>query len=75
VNYRGQTASVLAVPIEEGFIDYRAFLSALCAGGFKGSVAYEICSPTRDGGSEESLDRYAQSFVEFIGRIRDAPSE
>jgi len=43
----------MAVPIDEGFIGYRAFLSALCAGGFKGRVAYEICSPTRDGGSEE----------------------
>ena len=70
VNYQEQTPSLLAVPIDEGFIDYRAFLTALSAGGFHGSVAYEICSPTRDGGSVESLDRYARLFVEFLDRVR-----
>ena len=68
VNYREQTASLLAVPIDEGFIDYHAFLNALLTGGFHGSVAYEICSPTRDGGSLEALDRYARGFVEFLSR-------
>jgi sugar phosphate isomerase/epimerase len=70
VNYQAQTPSLQAVPIDEGFIDYHAFLSALCAGGFHGSVAYEICSPTRDGGSEEALDRYARRFLEFVHLVR-----
>ncbi len=35
-----------AVPIDEGFIDYAAFLGSLQAGGFDGSVAYEVCSPS-----------------------------
>ena len=70
VNYDAKVPCLLAVPIEEGFIDYRAFLRALCAGGFAGSVAYEICSPIRDGGSLETLDRYARSFLEFLDRVR-----
>ncbi len=70
VNYDTKNPALLAVPIDEGFIDYRAFLQALCAGGFSGSVAYEICSPIRDGGSLETLDRYARSFLEFLNRVR-----
>jgi sugar phosphate isomerase/epimerase len=70
VNFDAKVPSLLAVPIEEGFIDYRAYLQALCAGGFAGSVAYEICSSIRDGGSLETLDRYARSFREFLDRVR-----
>ena len=70
VNFDAKVPSLLAVPIEEGFINYRSFLQALCAGGFAGSVAYEICSPVRDGGSLATLDRYARSFLEFLNRAR-----
>jgi hypothetical protein len=66
INYRPQTSYSQAVPIEEGFIDYRAFLDALVAGGFSGSVAYEMCSPILGGGSIENLDRYASLFLKFI---------
>jgi sugar phosphate isomerase/epimerase len=66
INYRPQTPYSQAVPIEEGFIDYRAFLGALIAGGFSGSVAYEMCSPILGGGSIENLDRYAGLFLKFI---------
>jgi len=70
VNYERATASTLAVPMGEGFIDYEAFLGELCASGFAGSVAYEMCSPLRDGGSIEVLDRYARSFLSYIDRFR-----
>ena len=70
VNYTARTSAVQAVPIEEGFIEYREFLRALCAGGFHGGVAYELCSPLRDGGREETLDRYARLFVEFLQQVR-----
>jgi sugar phosphate isomerase/epimerase len=70
VNYRAALPSLLAVPIDEGFIDYRGFFRALCAGGFRGSVAYELCSPVRDGGRLETLDRYARGFVEFLDAVR-----
>ena len=70
INYRPQVPAIQAVPIEEGFIDYRAFFRSLCAGGFAGSVAYEICSPTRDGGNLEMLDRYARAFLDFLNQVR-----
>jgi len=66
VNYREEQPALVAVPVDEGFIDYRAFLGALSAGGFRGTVAYEMCSPLRDGGDLDTLDRYARRFVEFI---------
>lgn len=69
VNYTPLTPYVLAVPIEEGFIDYRAFLHALREGGFSGTVAYEMCSPLEGGGGMENLDRCARLFLEFIRRL------
>lgn len=66
VNYRREADYVQAVPMGEGFIDYKGFLAALRGGGFTGSVAYEMCSPLRDGGTLEVLDRYARRFVEFM---------
>ena len=69
VNYTPQTPYVQAVPIDEGFIDYRAFLSALHDAGFRGSVAYEICSPVLGGGGIENLDRYAKGFLRFMDSL------
>ena len=69
INYRAETAYAQAVPMDEGFIDYTAFLGALLEGGFSGTVAYEICSPILGGGSEENLDSYARRFLEFMGTV------
>lgn len=69
VNYEALPPALQAVPIDEGFIDYRAFLSALQEAGFKGSVAYEICSPVLGRGSLENLDRYALRFLEFMRKV------
>jgi sugar phosphate isomerase/epimerase len=66
-NYEPMLPTTQAVAIDEGFIDYPAFLNALQQGGFKGAVAYEMCSPLRGGGSRENLDRYARKFVDFMG--------
>jgi sugar phosphate isomerase/epimerase len=71
VNYIEQTPYVQAVPIDEGFIDYRAFLAAMRSHGFRGTVAYEMCSPLLGGGSVENLDRYARRFVEFLAGCRN----
>jgi sugar phosphate isomerase/epimerase len=70
VNYERLTPSVQAVPIDEGFIDYTAFLSALEAGGYSGPVAYEMCSPLRGGGGIDNLDAYARKFLEFLRAFR-----
>lgn len=70
VNYTSLTPAVQAVPVDEGFIDYNAFLDALAAEGFRGSIAYEMCSPLAGGGAMENLDRYARRFLEFAGEWR-----
>lgn len=72
VNYQAQTPATIAVPIEEGAIDYGAFLSAMAKGGFDGTVAYEMCSPLRDGAGIETLDRYARLFVQFLRNWRES---
>lgn len=69
VNFAEQTAWSQAVPMGEGFIDYRAFLGALRAGGFEGTVAYEMCSPLLGGGSIANLDRYARQFLAWLAGI------
>lgn len=71
VNYTAQTPYVQAVPMGEGFIDYAAFLGAMWASGFQGSVGYEMCSPLLDrsgkgAGSVENLDLYARRFLEYV---------
>lgn len=69
VNYEAQTPYVQAVPMGEGFIDYRGFLAALAGNGYTGPVAYEMCSPLKGGGAEANLDRYARRFVEYLSAI------
>ena len=71
VNYTALTPYIQAAPIDKGFIDYRKFLGALRAGGFRGSVAYEMCSPLLGSGSMENLDRYATRFLEFFHDFRE----
>jgi sugar phosphate isomerase/epimerase len=66
VNYRPEDAAVRAVPMGQGFIDYRGFFAALAEIGYTGQVAYEMCSPIRGGGSRENLDRCAQRFVDYM---------
>jgi len=66
INYRPLPDMVRAVPVGEGFVDYRGFLQALKKGGFRGYVAYEMCSPLRGGGHEENLDKAAAVSLERI---------
>lgn len=69
INYETQTPAVVAVPMGEGFIDYKTFLRALQTNGFRGSIAYEMCSPLTGGGDIANLDRCASRFLEWA---RDA---
>lgn len=66
VNYVPATPFVQAVPFGQGFIDYRSFFDAAVNAGYTGGVAYEMCSPLLGGGSEDNLDRYARTFVEWM---------
>jgi sugar phosphate isomerase/epimerase len=65
VNYRRlEPDLVRAVPMGDGFIDYRAFFRGLR----DGWVNYEMCSPLRGGGDEKNLDACARRFLEFYGQ-------
>ncbi len=66
INYQPLPDMIRAVPLGEGFVDYKAFLAALKKGGFEGYVAYEMCSPLRGGGGEANLDRTARISLEKI---------
>jgi sugar phosphate isomerase/epimerase len=69
VNYARQDDAIRAVPMGEGFIDYRGFFRALREIGYQGHVAYEMCSPLRGGGSEENLDRCARQFLRYMAEL------
>ncbi|MEO8662091.1 MAG: sugar phosphate isomerase/epimerase family protein [Bryobacteraceae bacterium] len=67
VNYQPERPYVQAVPMGEGFIDYVSFINALSETGFEGTLAYEMCSPLRDGNDLATLDRYARRYLEHSG--------
>lgn len=69
VNYAPEPDAIRAVPMGEGFIDYRGFLKTLRDAGFQGHVAYEMCSPLKGGGSEENLDRCAKRFLAYMAEL------
>lgn len=69
VNYTRETDAVRAVPMGEGFIDYRGFFKALRETGYDGYVAYEMCSTLRGGGGEANLDRCARQFLEYMREL------
>jgi sugar phosphate isomerase/epimerase len=66
INYGREMDAVRAVPMGEGFIDYRGFFQALKDNGYDGYVAYEMCSYLRGGGSEANLDRCARKFLDYM---------
>lgn len=66
VNYHRNDDYVKAVPVGDGIIDYKCFLKTLKETGYKGYVAYEMCSPLAGGGGENNLDYCAAKFLEFM---------
>ncbi len=63
VNFDAKVPSLLAVPIEEGFIDYRAFLQALWPEGSREAL------PTRSArrfGTAEASKRWIAMHVHFL---------
>ena len=75
VNYTPATPLVQAVPMGQGVIDYRGFLGALSESGFKGTIAYEMCSPLIDGGAPATLDRYAETFLDYMAALESTSPE
>jgi len=72
-NYVTETPLAQAVPMGQGDIDYRRFLSALWDRGSNASVAYEMCSPLLAGGGMEALDQYARAFLEYMSSTESGP--
>ena len=67
INYQSvEPDAVKAVPLGEGFLELDVFFRGLKEGGFKGYVAYEICSPIRGGGEEANLDAAATHALRKI---------
>jgi sugar phosphate isomerase/epimerase len=59
---------VRAVPMGDGDLPNADFLRGLRDGGFDGTVAYEMCSPVRGGGTIDNLDLCARRFLEWLGK-------
>ena len=69
VNYKRLDDATRAVPLGEGFVDLDGFFAGLREGGFDGTVAYEMCSVLRGGGSESNLDAAASAALRTIRRL------
>lgn len=66
VTYEEAGLEMVAVPVGQGDIDYREFISALAEVGYQGALSYEMCSPLVGGGSEENLDRCARESLVYV---------
>jgi sugar phosphate isomerase/epimerase len=69
-NYVATLPQMRAVPMGEGFLDYKTFISTLKEIGYQGYIAYEMCEVLDGGGSIENLDRSAKAFLEFVKQFR-----
>jgi len=69
-NYVPAISQMRAVPIGEGFLDYKTFINTLKEIGYQGYIAYEMCEVLEGGGSVENLDRCAKTFIEYIKQFK-----
>jgi sugar phosphate isomerase/epimerase len=69
-NYIKQESQMRAVPIGEGFLDYRTFINTLREIGYQGFIAYEMCEVLEGGGSVENLDKAAKAFLEYVKQFK-----
>jgi len=69
-NYIRQESQMRAVPMGEGFLDYRSFINTLKEIGYQGYIAYEMCEVLKGGGSVENLDKSARAFLEYVKQFK-----
>jgi len=69
-NYVRRESQMRAVPIGEGFLDYKTFINTLKEIGYQGYIAYEMCEVLRGGGSVENLDKAAKAFLEYVKQFK-----
>jgi len=69
-NYVPLVSQLMAVPMGEGFLDYKTFIGTLKEIGYQGYIAYEMCSVLKGGGSVENLDKSAKAFLEYVKQFK-----
>lgn len=69
-NYVPMTSQMRAVPMGEGFLDYRNFINTLKEIGYQGYITYEMCEVLEGGGSVENLDKTAKAFIEYVKQFK-----
>ncbi len=69
-NYTKLQSQMRAVPIGEGFLDYKTFINTLKEIGYQGYITYEMCEVLDGGGSIENLDRAAKKFLEYVEQFK-----
>jgi len=69
-NYTKLQSQMRAVPIGEGFLDYKTFINTLKEIGYQGYITYEMCEVLEGGGSIENLDRAAKIFLEYVKQFK-----
>lgn len=69
-NYVRQESQMRAVPIGEGFLDYRTFINTLKEIGYQGYITYEMCEVLEGGGSVQNLDKAAKAFLEYVKQFK-----
>ncbi len=69
-NYTKLQSQMRAVPIGEGFLDYKTFINTLKEIGYQGYITYEMCEVLDGGGSIENLDRAAKKFLEYVKQFK-----
>jgi len=69
-NYIPLVPQMRAVPMGQGFLDYKTFINTLREIGYQGYIAYEMCEVLEGGGSVASLDRCATTFLQYVKQFR-----
>ncbi len=69
-NYTQLVGQNRAVPMGEGFLDYKNFINTLKEIGYQGYITYEMCAVLKGGGSIENLDRSAKIFLEYMKQFK-----
>jgi sugar phosphate isomerase/epimerase len=69
-NYVPLVPQMRAVPIGEGFLDYKTFINTLKEIGYQGYITYEMCEVLDGGGSIENLDRAARKFLDYVKQFK-----
>ena len=69
-NYTQLKSQMRAVPMGQGFLDYKNFINTLKEIGYQGYITYEMCEVLEGGGSVANLDKSARIFLEYVKQFK-----